>query len=188
MIDSAEEADALARTRAVSRICACCSLCLRSAGGALADALLEDPSLPHCQALLSPLGMDDALIQSVYNLLDTLRWRESRILSQRHWAGRQHHDRIADGQRAGGHHAEQAALRRSWCSASLDSTGESRGWRCQTFAVQHGAGGVQGIAGRNAGRHGQALLYRLPHLHRQDRLTQSQGRDAFAWFIAYAPF
>lgn len=191
VIDSVEEADALARTRAVSRICACCSSVSEAQAGALADALLEDPSLPHCQALLSPLGMDDAQIQSVYNLLDTLRWRESRILASAIGQGDntttvlQMANALAAITQNGRRYTPQLVL------SYPDSTGEvAPEVACEAFLPSSTVQAVcRGL--RDVTQSGTARRYFTDcpiSIAAKTGTAQSQGRDAFAWFIAYAPF
>lgn len=191
VIDSAEEANALARARTVSRICACCPPVSKEEAGALADALLQDPSLPHCQALLSPLGMDTAQIQSVYALLDTLRWRESRILASAIGQGDntttvlQMANALAAITQNGQRYTPQLVL------SYPDSTGEvTPQVACEAFlphsAVQAVCKGLLDVT-----QSGTARRYFTDcplSIAAKTGTAQSQGRDAFAWFIAYAPF
>ena len=191
MIDSAEEANALARTRTLSRICACCTQVSKEQAGALADALLQDASLPHCRELLAPLGMDAAQIQSVYELLDTLRWRESRILAGAIGQGDntatvlQMANALAAITQNGQRYIPQLVL------SYPDSAGEvSSQVACEAFlphnSVQAVCKGLLDVTQSGTARH---YFVDCPlSVAAKTGTAQSQGRDAFAWFIAYAPF
>ena len=190
MLDSQMLSDAATTTKALSQMKTLNPAVDETNATAAITQLIQNPSLSRAHTLFSPLGFNSSQCKLLYDNVDLWRWRPARILASAIGQGDtsvsviQMANVIAAITQYGKRYTPSLVL------SLPDSTGlQSPKVACEAFLDANDVKAVMGglrevvLTGTAKSSFDGCTL----SVGAKTGTAQSTGRDAFAWFVAYAP-